>query len=160
MRERSIHESYEVYLDRVMRPIYHKAAQIKGAGAPAKRATLIEREVTKVDGVWLKVHDTMEAAFNELFTRLENNIVERFREVFDSIHRDFLALCSDTETKDKKQKVAEDLLREELKGNLVEVKKMVDDGGEIARLVTQCKAHSSAQTNVNAAASSSLAKSE
>lgn len=160
MKERSIHDSCDAYLDKVKRSIYHKAAQIKGAGAPAKRATLIEREVTKVDGVWLKVHDTMESAFNELFKRLENNIVECFEEVFDSIHRDFLTLCSDTETKDEKQKIAEDLLREELKANLVEVKKMVDDGGDIARLVAQCKAHSSAQTNVNATASSSLAKSE
>jgi hypothetical protein len=159
VRERSIHASYDAYLDKVMRSIYNKAAQIKGSGAPAKRAALIEREVTKVDGVWLKVHDTMESAFNELFKRLENNIVERFAEVFDSIHQDFLTLCSDTETKDEKQKIAEDLLREELKGNLAEVKKMVDDGGEISKLVAQCKAHS-AQANVNATASSSLAKSE
>jgi len=157
VKERSIHASSDAYLDRVIKRIYNAAAQMKGPGGPVKRANFIEREVTKVDGVWLKVHDTMEGALNELFKRLENNIVEQFEDVFDSIHKDFLMLCSDTVTKDEKQKVAEDLLRKELTENLAGVKKMVDDGGEIARLVAQCKAHG-AQASTNEP--SSLAKSE
>jgi hypothetical protein len=50
---------------------------------------------------------------DELFQNNENLIVGTFGDVFDSIHRDFLLLCDDTDIKDEKQKVAEDILREQ-----------------------------------------------
>lgn len=93
--------------------------------------------------MWLYVHDAIEQGFEELFQRYENLIAERFGEVFDSIHGDFLALCDDTDTKDEKQKLMKDSLRNELNKNPVEFKKMIENGGEIPRLVAQCKSHNS-----------------
>ena len=124
-----------------MTDIYSKAITIKGYRGPEKRAIAIECGVTKRDGVWLKVHDHIERGFEQVFKRAEDNIVERFEAIFDSIHNDFLLLSADTETKDKKQKLREDQLRNKLKENLVEVRSMVGESGKIPRLVAACKAY-------------------
>ena len=55
-------------------------------------------------------------------------------------------MCDNADTKDEKQKVAEDILREQLKENLAKAKAMVDEGGVVPELAEKCKKYSS-QTN-------------
>jgi hypothetical protein len=145
--DHAISQSDEDYLTAAMKPIYREAIQVKGGrGAPGRRAAFIESAVTKRNGVWIQVHDAIEAAFDNLFERAENAMVEGFGEVFDKLHNNFLLLCDDTETKDEKAKVLEKVLRKDLKENAAEVKAMLEDGGKIAELVAACKAYQDVQT--------------
>jgi hypothetical protein len=73
-------------------------------------------------------------------------MVQRFGEVFDSLHTNFGLLCAKSEVRDEKQKVLEQALRAELKENLEKVKGMLGEGGDIPRLVAECMAYS-AQAN-------------
>lgn len=136
-----------------MTPIYEQAQQMKGYRAPAKRAAFIEREITRVNGLWLKLHDAIERGFDKLLVRHANAVVESFEDIFDSIHSDFLLLCDDTDTKDEKLKVAEELLRKQLKENLLQVREMMDENGDIPKLVAQCKAYNSKANTVPLASS-------
>lgn len=125
-----------------MVPIYREAVQIKGGrGAPGRRAGFIESKVSKRNGLWIKVHDAIDEAFDKQFRKADNAMVAQFGDVFDTLHNNFRLLCDKTEAKDDKEKVLEEALRNELKGNLVLVKKMLDEGGEICRLVAWCKAY-------------------
>jgi hypothetical protein len=63
----SIHElsttSYNgSYISKAMKPIYEDAAKIKNRGAPLKRAEFTEQKVTKRNGVWLSVHNSIDTA--------------------------------------------------------------------------------------------------
>lgn len=141
--ERATTGSDDAFITLAMGPIYHEAAQIKGGrGAPRRRAEFIESRVTKRSGIWLKVHDSIEASFDTLFQETEQAMVQKFGEVFDSLHANFRLLCTKTEVKDEKEKVLEQALRAELKDHLKEVKGMLGDGGNIPRLVAECKAYS------------------
>ena len=123
-----------------MKPIYHDARQIKGGkGAPGRRAGHVESAVTRRNGVWIQLHDAIEAAFDDLFERAEKTMVNTFGQVFDSLHSNFVLLCDDSETKDEKTKVLETLLRNDLKEKVAEVKGMLEEGGKIAELVAGCK---------------------
>ena len=125
-----------------MKPIYEEAAKIKNRGAPAKRAEFVEQRVTKRDGVWLSVHDSIDAALDKLLKRYEDAITKKIEGLFDDLHKDFLLLCADTEPKEEKDKVQEDIMRAELKENLAAVKTMIESGGAIPDLVAKCKQYS------------------
>jgi hypothetical protein len=133
-----------------MKPIYRDALQIKGRGGPGNRAKHVESAVTKRDGgVWMKVQDAIEAAFDRLFAIAEDNMALTLGKVFDTLHNSFLLLCSDSEAKDEKAKVLETLLRDDLKEKAAEVKAMLEENGKISKLVAECKSY---QANQAAAA--------
>lgn len=129
------------YIATAMKQVYKEALAVKGRGAPKKRSELVERHVTKRDGIWLKVHDQIDSAFDVLFKKYEDGITEGLEGLFDGLHADFLFLCKDTEAKDEKAKVQEEILRSQLKENLAKVKEMADAGGVIPDLVARCKAY-------------------
>lgn len=129
-----------------MRPIYEDATKVKNHGAPLRRAQLIEQRVTKRNGVWLKVHDSIDSALDKLFKKYEDALTKRIVELFDEIHQDFVRLCAGTEPQDEKDKVQEDIMRTELKQNLAAVKAMIEPGGAIPDLVAKCR-HYSASAN-------------
>jgi hypothetical protein len=141
--EKSTMYSEDAFLPRAMEPIYEEVQKIKGVGGPRRRADRFERLVTKNNGILLKVHDSIERAFEDLFQSYEGKMVEVFGQVFDSLHNNFRLLCAGTETKDEKEKVQEQILRKELKENLAKVKAMVEEGGIIPELVEKCKKYSS-----------------
>jgi hypothetical protein len=135
-----------------MKPIYREAAKIKGGiGAPKRRSNHVESAVAKRNGVWIQVHDAIEAAFVDLFRRAENKMVELSEEVFDTLHHNFCLLCDDSEAKDDKDKVLEKVLRDDLKEKAAEVKVMLEEGGKIAELVAQCKTYQAAQAEAASA---------
>jgi hypothetical protein len=125
-----------------MKPIYLDAIKTKGGrGAPKRRADHIEGAVTKRNGIWIEVHDAIDVAFDALFEKAEEAMVTRFGSVFDSLHNNFQLLCADSEAKSEKEKVLEDELRNDLKEKSLQVKAMLAEGGQIAKLVAACKAY-------------------
>lgn len=140
--------SEDAFIPKAMKPIYEELQKLKGTtGAPKKRSDRFERLVTKSNGVWLKAHDDIEAAFEKLFKKYEDLLVMAFDAVFDSLHANFVFLCAGTEAKDEKEKVFEDILRKELRKNLVKVKEMVKEGGAIPNSVEQCKNYATQSTS-------------
>ena len=127
-----------------MKPMYLEATKIKGGrGAPKRRADHIEGAVSKRNGVWVEVHDAIERGLEEVFERDETHMVTRFGEVFDSLHKNFRLLCDDSEAKSEKEKVLEGELRNDLKEKSLQVKSMLAEDGEIAKLIAACKAYQS-----------------
>jgi hypothetical protein len=103
----SIHElsttSYNgSYISKAMKPIYEDAAKIKNRGAPLKRAEFTEQKVTKRNGVWLSVHDSIDTALDKLFSKCEDAVTAKIIELFEGLHRDFLLLCDGTEAKEER----------------------------------------------------------
>lgn len=142
--ERTNVYSEDSFFSAAMKPIYEDVSKIKGkTGAPMKRANHFERLVTKRDGVWLEVHDSIENEFEQVFKRAEERLLKAFGRIFDSLHQNFLFLCDSTDTKGEKERAQEQLLRTKLKENLVEVKALVEECGQIPELVAKCKAHTS-----------------
>jgi hypothetical protein len=123
-----------------MRPVYAEATRLKrDRGAPLKRAEFIEQRVTKRDGVWLKVHDSIDATLDKMLKECEDVITKKIEELFDELHNDFLLLCAGAEPKEEKDKVQEEIMRTKLKENLATVKTMIEPGGAIPDLVAKCK---------------------
>ena len=88
------------FITLAMKPIYQETVKIKGGrGAPKRRADHIEAAVTKRNGIWIEVHDAIDVAFDALFGKVEDAMVTRFGEVFDSLHNNFKLLCADSEAK-------------------------------------------------------------
>lgn len=126
-----------------MRPIYDDALKVKGRGGPLKRAELIEQRVAKRNhGVWMQVHDSIDASIDKLFEKYEDCITAKIQKLFEDLHRDFLLLCEDTEPKEEKDRVQEEITRNELRENVKEVKAMIEPGGVIPELVAKCKQYS------------------
>lgn len=127
-----------------MRPIYLEASKIKGMrGAPKQRADFVQARVTKRNGVWIQVHDSIDKAFDKLFEEAEDAMVAHFGGVFDTLHGNFRLLCESSEAKSEDEKVLEEDLRNDLKERSVRVKGMLAEGGEIASMVAACKAYQS-----------------
>jgi hypothetical protein len=125
-----------------MKPIYQEAIKIKGGkGAPKRRAEHIEGAVAKRNGVWIEVHDAIDAGFDVLFGKFEDQMVTKCGAVFDSLHNNFRLLCDDSEAKSEKEKVLEGGLRDDLREKSLQVKAMLAEGGEIAKLVAACKVY-------------------
>jgi hypothetical protein len=144
--ERATSQSDDDYITLAMKPVYRDALQIKGRGGPANRGKYVESAVTKRDGgIWTKVQDAIEVAFDTLFANAEDNMVTTFGNVFDTLHNNFLLLCDDSEAKDEKTKLAEKLLRDDLREKAAEVKAMLEEGGKIAELVAKCKSYQDSQ---------------
>jgi hypothetical protein len=148
----SIHEraatSYEdSFIAKATRPIYQDAAKMKNRGAPLKRAEFVEQKVTKRNGVWLSVHDSIDTALDKLFTKCEDALAKKITELFTGLHQDFLLLCDGTEPKEEKDKIQEDITRAALKENLATVKAMIEPGGVIPKLVAQCKQYSASSNS-------------
>jgi hypothetical protein len=148
----SIHElsttSYNgSYISKAMKPIYEDAAKIKNRGAPMKRAEFVEQKVTKRNGVWLGVHDSIDTALDKLISKCEDAVTAKIIELFQGLHRDFVLLCDGTEAKEEKDKVQEAILRNQLKENLATVKTMIKPGGAIPKLVAQCKQYSASSNS-------------
>lgn len=139
--EKTIMFSDDCFFSLAMKAIYEEVCQTKGAGAPKKRADQFERLVTKSNGVWTAVHDSIENAFDQIFKQCEDHVVGAFGEIFDDLHQAFLTLCDSTETKDEKDKIQEGILRAELREKLIEAKARVEAGGRITELVAKCKAY-------------------
>lgn len=139
--ERSICYSEDAYLTQAIKSIYSSVVQIKGRGAPLERMRILERKVAATGGLWIKTHDGIDSAFDILFTRWETALLKKVGETFDAMHKNFSELCDSTQTKDPEEKAKEEALRKELRVNLEKVKKMTEQGGEIARLVEQCKTY-------------------
>lgn len=135
----------DAYLTKAMKPVYEEVRQVKSKSKsqplPKLRLELLERRIAAVGGVWRKVHDSIDKAFDALFELWKTTMVIRIGESFDTVHGNFMMLCEDTETKDEHQKAMEEALREKLKQNVREVKKMLGKDGEIAKLVEECKAY-------------------
>ena len=132
------------FITLAMKPIYQETVKIKGGrGAPKRRADHIEAAVMKRNGIWIEVHDAIDVAFDALFGKAEDAMVTRFGEVFDSLHNNFKLLCADSEAKSEKEKVLEAELRDDLKEKSLQVKAMLAEGGDIAKLVAACKAYQS-----------------
>ena len=130
------------YITLAMKPVYLEVTKIKGGrGAPKRRAVHVEGAVSKRNGVWIDVHDSIDVGFDELFERAENHMVTRFGEVFDSLHNNFRMLCENSEAKNEKEKVLEGELRDNLREKSLQVKGMLAEGGEIAKLIAACKAY-------------------
>jgi hypothetical protein len=143
--DRATTRNSDDYITLAMKPIYLEAWKIKGVrGAPKRRADFVQAGVTKRNGVWMQVHESIEAAFDKLSENAENAMVARFGEVFDSLHGNFLLLCEKSEAKSDKEKVFEKSLRDELGNRVTKVKEMLDEGGEITKLVAACKAYHAA----------------
>jgi uncharacterized tellurite resistance protein B-like protein len=120
-----------------MKPIYEDAAKIKNRGAPMKRAEFVEQKVTKRNGVWLGVHDSIDTALDKLISKCEDAVTAKIIELFEGLHRDFVLLCDGTEAKEEKDKVQEAILRNQLK----------EPGGAIPKLVAQCKQYSASSNS-------------
>lgn len=147
--EKSILFSADSYMFKAMQEVYAEIRQIKGSGAPKKRVDEFERRVTRVSGIWIKVHDGIEAEFDALFAKYELALVKRVGEIFDSLHMKFNLLCDESVPKDDEEKAMEEVLREKLQESLVKAKAMVEAGGVIPSLVEQCKNYSTAQAQHN-----------
>lgn len=140
--ELSVTSYADSYIAKAMKPLYEEAIKIKNRGAPLRRAEYVEQRVTKRDGVWLSVHDSIDAAFDKLLKRYEDGITKKIEGLFDDLHKDFLLLCDDSKPKEEKDKVQEEIMRAELKENLAKVKTMIEPGGAIPDLVAKCKQYS------------------
>jgi hypothetical protein len=131
-----------------MKPTYLEAWKIKGMrGAPKQRADFVHANVTKRNGVWIQVHDSIDKAFDKTFAETEDDMVARFGEVFDTLHGNFQLLCKKSEAKSPEEKVLEGKLRDDLKESSVRVKSMLAEDGEIASLVAACQAYQSPSAN-------------
>ena len=75
--ELSVTSYADSYIAKAMKPIYEEAIKIKNRGAPLRRAEYVEQRVTKRDGVWLSVHDSIDAAFDKLLKRYEDGITKK-----------------------------------------------------------------------------------
>jgi hypothetical protein len=148
----SIHElaiaSYdESFIAMAMKPIFADAIKIKRHGAPLKRAELVEQRVTKRNGIWLNVHDSIDTALDKLFKKYEDTLTKGIIALFDELHQDFLRLCAGTKPKEEKDRVQEEITRAALKENLATVKAMIEPGGAIPKLVAQCKQYSASSNS-------------
>jgi hypothetical protein len=147
IHERAATAYEDSFIAKATRPIYQDAAKIRNRGAPLKRAEFVEQKVTKRNGLWLSVHDSIDTALDKLFTKCEDALTTRIIELFDGLHRDFLLLCDGTKPKEEKDKVQEDITRAVLKENLATVKAMIEPGGAIPKLVAQCKQYSASSNS-------------
>lgn len=147
IHDKAINASLEDFITLAMNPVYDAISQMKGRGGPEKRKKALESALAKRDGVWMQVHDLIKGAFEDYFQQYESRLVNVFVTFFDGLHQDFLRLCADTEVKDEKQKVQEQMLRTRLSENLAEVRKMVAEDGAISGLVEKCKNHVAQASN-------------
>lgn len=138
-------KSFLAHADNFLSPstlkIYAEVREIKGRGAPKIRLDTLERRIATMGSVWSKMHDAIEKAFDDAFARSGVKLIAAVGETFDVIHDNFNLLCDDTRAKSEEDKAMEEILREKLAVNLGEVKEMLGSGGEIARLVEECKAY-------------------
>jgi hypothetical protein len=135
------------FIATAMAPIYADAIKIKKHGAPVKRAELVEHRVTKRNGVWLNVHDSIDTALDKLFKKYEGIVTKEITTLFDGLHQDFLRLCAGTKPKEEKDRVQEEITRTALKENLATVKAMIEPDGDIPKLVAQCKQYSASSNS-------------
>jgi hypothetical protein len=145
--ERAITQSHDDMITTAMKQIYRNAAQIKNvSGAPLKRAKYVESALAKrEDGIWIQVHNAIEAAFEKLFETAGKIMVTKFGDAFDTLHSNFCLLCEDSEAKDDEERELEKALRNDLGEKAAEVKAMLADGGAIANLVAECKGYQATQ---------------
>lgn len=141
--ERSVLAVDDSFLSQSMRIVYSEVLQIKGRGAPRTRMDTLERKVAAYNGIWRKVHDGIDLAFDKLCASLEATIIKKIGGIYDNILNNFHLLCDGTETKNEENRAMEEILREKLKENLQEVKRMLDHGGDISKLVKQCRSYHS-----------------
>jgi hypothetical protein len=132
------------YVTLAMKPIYRHAVLVKGnLSAPGQRAEFVQNEVSKRNGVWIEVHDAIDKAFDQVFEKAENAIVAKFEQVFDVLQLFYPSLSEDSKVKSEKEEMLEGELQVTLEKNLVRVKEMLGEDGEITRLVADCKAYQS-----------------
>ncbi|KAK5137114.1 hypothetical protein LTR08_001123 [Meristemomyces frigidus] len=138
--EDALATSPSAYLVQAMAPIYAVIHPLRGPGAVDLRKQTFSREVSKLGGVWMQVHDGIEQSMHAHIVRHLDHLDDELNTIFDGIHAKFNLVCDDTVVKDEGEKRLEEQLRTKLAKNLILAKEMMD--GPIREAAETCKGYS------------------
>ena len=91
----------------------------------------------------MKIHDTIEDAFDKLFQKELADLGTRLENIFDGIHWSFNMMCEDTVPKSDIEKQQEAALIMRLNKALIKARELAD--GPVKTLALECKNYSAAK---------------